>query len=85
LTRRRFSWKREHTGNQDKAKNKFAKQNRKATLKNIPSLKLQRQQEHLMGTWDFAHETESGTVRPAARKELAGALSEGDRELPERE
>jgi hypothetical protein len=33
-----------------------------------------------MGTWDFAHETESGTVRPAARKELAGALSEGEKE-----
>jgi hypothetical protein len=37
-----------------------------------------------MGTRDFAHETESGTVRPAARKELVGALSEGEKkELPD--
>jgi hypothetical protein len=32
-----------------------------------------------MGTRDFAHKTESGTVRPAARKELVGALSEGEK------
>jgi hypothetical protein len=33
-----------------------------------------------METRDFAHETESGTDRPAARKELAGALNEGEKE-----